>query len=143
MAGLLVAPAPAVPFSSTSGISSVSQADYEAAMPARVPDHTTAQKDFKSAMIVISNGLLSQTEMAYYHWQAIQNEMPLGDPGRGVNRNLNFSEASYGKASLTTELPICPDIFMSIPIRFQPILFQVSDSLFSDKLVPAWWHRYF
>lgn len=105
------------PISSTTGIVSISQTDYESAMPPRVPDHINSQKDFSSALIVLSDGLLSQKEMAYYNFQMIQNELLINDPMRVVWGGLNFNEASYGKATLTTVLP-CPD---QISVNINPI----------------------
>lgn len=98
-------------FKSSSGFISITQQDFETAMPPRVPDYTTSQKDFKSALIVISNGLLSPKEMAYYQFQMIQNELAINDPKRVSWEALNFEEATFGKATLETRLPTPKSIY--------------------------------
>jgi len=88
------------------------------------------------SMIVLSDGLLSPKEMAYYQFQMEQNELPINDPNRVDWGELNFAEASYGKASLMTRLPNCPD---NILVNSTPIptnTYQVSNTIQSNTIVP-------
>ncbi len=96
------------PFHSTVGISEITQSDFEALMPPRVPNHMDSQKDFESALIVLTERLMTPLEMSYYNWQMEQNEMLIGDPNRNSAwSSVNFNEATLGLAILNTELP-CP-----------------------------------
>ena len=95
-------------FTSTTGIVEIEKADYEALMPPRIPDYTTAKKDFEGALIVLTNRLMTPEEMSYYNWQMEQNEMLIGDSNRVTAwSSFNFNEATNGLGTYKTKLP-CP-----------------------------------
>lgn len=96
------------PFYTTTGTVTSTQADFSSLMGPRVPDHTTSQKDFESALIVLTERLMTPLEMSYFNWQMEQNEMLIGDPDRVTSwSEYNFNEATFGNGTLTTKLP-CP-----------------------------------
>jgi hypothetical protein len=127
-------------YTSTTGIVETTQADFQALMPPRVPDHTTSQKDFKSAMIVLTDRLMTPMEMAYYNWQMEQNEMLIGDPDRNTAwSSLNFNEATSGLATLTTLIEDICDIQINNYIGTSDDWFDPSN--WSLGIVPTNCHR--
>jgi hypothetical protein len=73
----------------------------------RIPDWTTAQKDFKAALVVFSQYPLNGSEMAYYNIQSVD----FGGPD-GAGFPKSFAEATLGRGSMDTVLLIPEPSFL-------------------------------
>jgi len=83
----------------------LTRSEYLKYMPLRNPDYSTSQKDFKMALIIISDRLLTVKEMAYYNYQMKENEKKepqMYSPSDYMG--INFYNATRGKGTLTTKL---------------------------------------
>jgi hypothetical protein len=84
---------------SADSIHYVSKAEYLQNMLLRSPDYLHSQKDFKMALIVVSNRLLTPKEMAYYNYNMKKVEETTPDPNY-----LNYYNATGGRSTLRTKL---------------------------------------
>ncbi|MBA7520639.1 hypothetical protein ES705_12735 [subsurface metagenome] len=124
---------------SHTGLLEITRSMYVDAMAPRVPDYLNSRKLFKAAQIIISDRFLTAKEMAYYDHEMKQAEMPIGDPNREnwEYRNLNFQEATYGKAMFESVLPaLCAEL-VTDTLLVRSICHgnsvQIGDSSFSES----------
>jgi len=83
----------------------LTRSEYLKYMPLRDPDYSASQKDFKMALIIISDRLLTAKEMAYYNYQMKENEKrepQVFSPSDYMG--INFYNATKGRGTLTTKL---------------------------------------
>lgn len=85
---------------SATGTSQVTMAQIQTALGGnRVPDFTQSQKDFKGAMVIVSQDMLTPAEMAFYNGWAKN----IGAE-TGMNGLKSFKEATGGVATLDTTI---------------------------------------
>ena len=83
----------------------LTRSEYLKYMPLRNPDYSASQKDFKMALIIISDRLLTAKEMAYYNYQMKENEKREPQVFSSSDYpGINFYNATKGRGTLTTKL---------------------------------------
>jgi len=76
---------------------------------ARIPDWTTAQRDFRAALVVFSQHPLNGSEMAYYNIQSVD----FGGPD-GAGFPKSFAEATLGRGSMDTVMLPEPSFLLQL-----------------------------
>jgi hypothetical protein len=84
---------------SADSIHYVSRAEYLQSMLLRDPNYLQSQRDFKMALIVVSNRLLTPKEMAYYNYNMKEVEETIPH-----TNYLNYYNATGGRSTIKTKL---------------------------------------